>query len=102
MSANEIMEQTEKFTADEQERINLLAAGKAENITSEDLELFSRWKTSLALADARFKAEAEALKARTDAEIEQRANVAKAAFDNLEAQAELAKARLKAVQNGEI
>lgn len=102
MNANEIMEQMEKFTVDEQERINLLAAGKAENITTEDLELFSRWKTSIALTDARFKAEAEAIKARTDAEIEQREKVAKAAFDNLEAQAELAKARLKAVQDGQI
>lgn len=102
MNANEIVEQMEKFTGDEQDRINLLAAGKVENITMEDVELFSRWKTSLALADARFKAEAEAIKARTDAEIEQREKVAKAAFDNLEAQAELAKARLKAVQNGQV
>ena len=102
MSAKEIVEQMEKFTGDEQDRINLLAAGKVENITPEDLELFSRWKTSVALADARFQAEAEAIKARTDAEIEQRGKIAKAAFDNLEAQAELAKARLKAVQDGQI
>lgn len=102
MNANEIMEQMEKFTVDEQERINLLAAGKAENITMEDMELFSRWKTSLALADARFKAETEALKARTDAEIEQREKVAKAAFENLEAQRDLALARLEAVKNGQI
>ena len=70
MSANEIMEQMEKFTVDEQERINLMAAGKAENITMEDVKLFSRWETSLALADARFQAENEAIKARADAEIE--------------------------------
>ena len=102
MSANEIMEQMEKFTVDEQERINLMAAGKAENITMEDVKLFSRWETSLALADARFKAENEAIKARTDAEIEQREKIAKAAFENLEAQAELAKARLEMVKNGQI
>ena len=102
MGANEIMEQMETFTVEEQERINLLAAGKAENITMEDMELFSRWKTSLALADARFKAEAEAIKARTDAEIEHREKIAAAAFNNLEAQAELAKARLELVKNGQI
>lgn len=102
MKSNEIVEQMEKFTGDEQDRINLLAAGKVENITPEDMELFSRWKTSLALADARFKAEAEALKARTDAEIEQREKVAKAAFENLEAQRNLALARLEAVKNGQI
>lgn len=102
MNANEIMEQMEKFTVDEQERINLLAAGKVEKITMEDMELFTRWKTSLALADARFKAEAEAIKARTDAEIEQREKIAKAAFENLEAQKELALARLEAVKNGQI
>lgn len=102
MSANGIMEQMEKFTVDEQERINLMAAGKAENITMEDVKLFSRWETSIALADARFQAENEAIKARTDAEIEQREKIAAAAFDNLEAQAELAKARLEAVKNGQI
>lgn len=102
MNANEIMDQMEKFTADEQERINLMAAGKAENITMEDVKLFSRWETSLALADARFQAENKAIKARTDSEIEQRKKVATAAFENLEAQAELAKARLKAVQDGQI
>ena len=102
MSANEIMDKMEKFTVDEQERINLLAAGKAENITTEDMKLFSRWETSLALADARFKAEAEALKARTDAEIEQREKIAKVAFENLEAQRDLALARLEAVKNGQI
>lgn len=102
MDANEIMEQMEKFTVEEQERINLMAAGKAENITMEDVKLFSRWETSLALADARFKAEAEAIKARTDMEIEQREKIAKAAFENLEAQRDLALARLEAVKNGQI
>ena len=102
MNSNEIIKNMEKFTVDEQERINLLAAGKAENITIEDMELFARWKTSLALADARFQAEAEALKARTDAEIKQREKIAKVAFENLEAQRDLALARLEAVKNGQI
>lgn len=102
MNTSEIMKQIEKFTVDEQERINLLAAGKAENITMEDMELFSRWKSTLALADARFQAENEALKARTDAEIEQREKIAKVAFENLEAQRDLALAKLEAVKNGQI
>ena len=102
MKPDEIIEQMETFTTDEQERINVLAAGKAENITFENMKLFSRWETSIALADERFKAENEALEAKTKAEIEQREKIAQAAFANLEAQAELAKARLKAVQDGKI
>lgn len=102
MEPVEIVSQNEKFTVDETERINLLAAGRAENITQDDLELFARWKTSCALSDARFEAEREATLTKAQAEIVQREKVAKAAFDNLEAQAELAKARLELVKNGQI
>ena len=102
MKPEEIAAQMETFTADEQDRINLLAAGKVDNITIDDMKLFSRWETSCALADARFKAENEALQAKTQAEIQERKKVTQAAFENLEAQAQLAKARLKAVQDGKI
>ena len=102
MKPDEIIAQMETFTVEEQERINLLAAGKAENITSDDMKLFSRWETSCALADERFKAENESLKAKTKAEIEQREKIAQAAFANLEAQRDLALARLEAVKNGKI
>ena len=53
MSANEIMEKMEKFTVDEQERINLMAAGKAENITMEDVKL--SWEMS-AICQLKMKA----------------------------------------------
>ena len=102
MKPEEIIAAKEKFTASEQDRINLLAANKAENITFEDLELFSKWKVSSALADARFQAECEALQAKTQAEIEQQQAIKQVAFENLEAQAQLAQARLKAVQDGKI
>ena len=102
MAPDEIIARMEKFTPDECDRITLLAAGKVENITMEDMELFSRWKTSNALAEAQFEAEREATYQVAQAEIEQRAQVADAAMKNLEAQAELAYARLEAVKNGKI
>ena len=102
MTPDEIISEMETFTADEKDRINLLAANKVENITFEDMELYSRWQTSLALADARFQAECKALQAKTQAEIEQQQAIKQVAFENLEAQAQLAQARLKAVQDGKI
>ena len=102
MEPVEIVEQMEKFTVEEKERINLLAAGKIDEITQEDMELFARWKTSCALCEARFQAEREAALSKAQAEIEQRENLAQAALANLEAQRDLALARLEMVKNGQI
>lgn len=102
MKPEEIISQKETFTTEETDRINLLAAGAVDEITQEDIELYSRWKTSNALCEARFKIEQDTLIAESNARIEAANQIANAAIANLEAQAELAKARLEAVKNGQI
>lgn len=102
MTPDEIIALKETFTQEETDRINLLAAGAVQDITQEDLDLYSRWQTSNALCEARFKAEQDALIAESNARIEASREIANAAINNLEAQAALARARLEAVQNGEI
>lgn len=102
MDATEILEQMDTFTQSELERIDQLATDTAGEITFEDMKLYARWETSNALAETRFKAEQENMKAESQARIEQAQALNDAAKANLEAQAALAQARLKAVQDGEV
>lgn len=102
MKPDEIVSNMEQFTQVETDRINQLATGNISNPTIEDMELYARWKTSNALADARFKAENDALQAQMKQNMELAQIYNKAAIDNLNAQKELAFARLKAVENGQI
>lgn len=102
MTAQDIFAEMESFTNEEKDVINRIASGDLEGITSEDLEVYTRFQTSKAIADEKLQAELQALKDETAAKIEQAKAVNDAAIANLEAQAELAKARLKAVQDGQI
>lgn len=102
MSAQDIFAEMESFTNEEKDVINRIASGNLEDITPEDLEVYTRFQTSKAVADEKLQAELQALKDETAAKIEQSKAVNDAAIANLEAQAELAKARLKAVQDGQI
>lgn len=102
METNEIINNMEQFTQTEMERINQLAGENVSNPTIEDMKLYSRWQTSNALANERFKAEKEALQAKMQAEIESAKEIKNAAIANLEAQKQLALARLEAVKNGQI
>lgn len=102
MSAQDIFSEMETFTNEEIDIINKIASGDLEGITPADLEVYTRFQTSKAVADEKLQAELQALKDETDAKIEQSKAVNYAAIANLEAQAELAKARLKAVQDGKI
>lgn len=102
MKPDEIVSNMEQFTQAETDRINQLAVGNVSNPTIEDMELYARWKTSNALANARFKAENDALQTQAKENIEMARAYNDAAIENLKAQKELAKARLKAVENGQI
>lgn len=102
MDATEILNQMETFSQSELERINQLATDTTDEITFEDMKLYARWEASNALASERFKAEQENMKAESQARIEQAQALNDAAKANLEAQAALAQARLKAVQDGQI
>lgn len=102
MTAQEIFAEMESFTNEEIDVINKIASGDLEGITPADLDVYTRFQTSKAVADAKLQTELQALKDETAAKIEQSKAVNDAAVANLEAQAELAKARLKAVQDGQI
>ena len=104
MNTSDILNDLETFTANETDRINLIAAGALpdEEITLDDAKLFARWQTSNAIANERFQIEREAAQAEMRARIDQAQAVNDAAIANLQAQAALAQARLKAVENGEI
>lgn len=102
MRSDEIISNMEKFTQAELERIDQLAADNVSNPTLEDMKLYARWQTSNAIANARFEAEMYALQEQTKANIEEARKLNDAAIANLEAQAALAQARLKAVENGQV
>lgn len=102
MSAQDVFAEMETFTNEEKDVINRISSGNLEGITKEDLDVYTRFQTSKAVADEKLQAELQALKDETTAKIEQSKTVNDAAIANLEAQAELAKARLELVKNGQI
>jgi hypothetical protein len=102
MTAQNIFSEMETFTNEEKDVINRIASGNLEGITKEDLDVYTRFQTSKAVADEKLQAELQALKDETAAKIEQAQAVNDAAVANLEAQRDLALARLEAVKNGQI
>lgn len=102
MNAQDVFSEMETFTNEEIDVINKIASGDLEDITPENLEVYTRFQTSKALADEKLQAELQALKDETTAKIEQAQAVNNAAVANLEAQRDLALARLEAVKNGQI
>ena len=102
MAAQDIFAEMETFTNEEIDVINKIASGDLEGITPADLEVYTRYQTSKAIADEKLHAELQALKDETDAKIEQSKALNDAAIANLEAQRDLALARLEAVKNGQI
>ena len=102
MTAQDIFAEMETFTNEEIDVINKIASGDLEGITPADLEVYTRFQTSKAIADEKLQAELQALKDETEAKIEQSKAVHDAAIANLEAQRDLALAKLEAVKNGQI
>ena len=102
MSAQDVFSEMETFTNEEKDVINRIASGNLEGITPEDLEVYTRFQTSKAIADEKLQTELQALRDETNAKIEQAQAVNNAAVANLEAQRDLALARLEAVKNGQI
>lgn len=101
MSANEIIEQLEQFTEEEKERINQLAAQNVEELTQEDLELYSRWQVSNALMEERFELEKEQQRAISQAKIENARAVRDEAILLMKTRKAIALAKLQAVENSE-
>lgn len=101
MSANEIIEQLEQFSEEEKERINQLAAQNVEELTQEDLELYSRWQVSNALMEERFELEKEQQRAISQAKIENARAVRDEAISLMKTRKAIALAKLQAVENSE-
>ena len=101
MSANEIIEQLEQFTEEEKERINQLAAQNVEELTQEDLELYSRWQVSNALMEGRFELEKEQQRAISQTKIENARAVRDEAISLMKTRKAIALAKLQAVENSE-
>ena len=101
MSANEIIEQLEQFTEEEKERINQLAAQNVEELTQEDLELYSRWQVSNALMEERFELEKEQQRAISQTKIENARAVRDEAISLMKTRKAIALAKLQAVENSE-
>ena len=90
----------EHFTNEEKERINLIAAGKAENLTNEDIALYARWVAECTRVSESLQILRDEIGRETTAKVEASQAIAQAAVENLEAQRDLALARLEAVSNG--
>lgn len=102
MRSSEILANRETFSQEELERLNRLATGEIESPTMDDMNLYAAWKASNSNATALMNAEIEALKERTSADIANSKAIADASVEAFNAQADLAKARLKAVENGQV
>lgn len=101
MNSEEILNQFESFSEEEKQRINQLAAQNAEELTQEDLELYSRWQVSKALMNERFELEREQQIAIAEAKIENAKAIRDEAVDLMKTRKEIALAKLRAIENVE-
>ena len=101
MSAEEILNQLESFSEEEKQRINQLAAQNVEELTQEDLELYSRWQVSKALMDERFELELEQQKAISEAKIDNARAIRDEAISLMKTRKEIALAKLRAIESVE-
>lgn len=101
MSAEEILNQLESFSEEEKQRINQLAAQNVEELTQEDLELYSRWQVSKALMDERFELELEQQKAISEAKIDNARAIRDEAISLMRTRKEIALAKLRAIESVE-
>ena len=90
----------EHFTIEETDRINLIAAGQAEDLTNDDMALYARWVADCTRVSESLQILRDEMEKETAAKVEASQAIAQAAVENLEAQRDLALARLEAVSNG--
>ena len=91
-----------EITSEMTETVNRLKRENFKDATPEDIEVYAEWSRIMALQSAEF----ENIRETRERELEERrkndAAQTKAAIDTLEAQKDLALARLEAVKNGQI
>lgn len=92
----------EDFTAEEKMRINQLAGGEVESPSIEDMRLFARWESAKAVRSEKVRAEMKATEDYLESKKNDSKRIADASVEVLNAQVDLARARLKAVENGQV
>lgn len=97
----EIMSQSEQFTEEEKERINQLATQNVDDLSQEDLELYSRWQVNSALINERFEIEREQQQALAEAKIDNARAIRDEAISLMKTRKEIALAKLRAIENAQ-
>lgn len=91
----------EEYTEQERAIITDLARRDYADMTKEEVMLFAEWETTKAYIESDLEAKRKALEDETKAKIELARQTEQTALNTLEAMAEAAKARLKAVEDGQ-
>lgn len=84
------------------ETVNRLKRDNFKDATPEEIEVYAEWSRIMALQSAEFESIRETRERESEERIKNDAAQAKAAIDALEAQKELALAKLEMVKNGQI
>lgn len=88
------------FTNSEKERINQLYGNDFADITPDDALLIARWESAKATAQALYSEQTRLMQEESELRKKQCAEQHEIAMQNLNTQLEMAKARLKAVEDG--
>lgn len=91
-----------EITPEMTETVDKLKRDNFKDATPEEIEVYTEWTRLMTLQSAEFENIRETRKRESEERIKNDAAQAKAAIDALEAQKELALARLEAVKNGQI
>ena len=92
------MKKLTDFTNKESERISYLIASDFEEATAEDIKLYAEWEAAKAIEAEEHLAKIEAIKAETEARIEENKKTAELARKNLKDLKNMAKKRLDAIE----
>lgn len=90
----------ENFTQQEREMLDDINKRELQNLTAEEVQLYARWQSYLAVHRAEFEAEQARLQAESEARIQAAAAESQAVLQNLEALKNAALARLEMIENG--
>lgn len=86
-----------EFTEQERNTITDILKRNLENLTPEEVELYARWKTAVALSEAEFEAKIQAMKEESANKIEKFNEIAVTAKQNLKDLKKSALARLERI-----
>lgn len=89
-----------EFTEQEQNIITDIHKRNFENLTPDEVQLYARWKTAIALRDTEFQSKQDAMKNEMQARINLTAEIAETAKSNLAELKQAALARLEMIDNG--